>query len=181
MVVADIRFRIAFELLLPFSNRFGIAFSQTLYFIVLCQKTNLYFSIKQADQFGFFEVNYISSFHLSVHFGAPFFVGLQVNDPYFIISTVSYNNLLRTDHLNLDIAPINSFDFLPQQNLSVTVSVEKNINSLPLSTIVITLLSLLLHQKHKRIVEGSERIVNFLVLLSEADRKCFLLKHLSIN
>ena len=94
-----------------------------------------------------------------------------------MVSTVPYHNLLRTDHLNLKKAPINSFDFLPQQNLSVTVSVEKNINSLPLSTIVIALLSLLLHQKHKRIVEGSERIVNIFVLLFEADGERFLLKH----
>ena len=86
-----------------------------------------------------------------------------------MVSTAPYNNLLRTDHPNLNINPIISFDFLPQQNLSVTVSVEKNINRLPLSTIVIALLNLLLHQKHKRIVEGSERIVNIWVLLFEAD------------
>ena len=51
----------------------------------------------------------------------------------------------------------------------MTVSVKKNNNIFPLSTLEIALLSLLLHQKHKRIVEGSERIVNIWVLLFEAD------------
>ena len=154
VVIAGIRQKIFFELMLPFNNMFfRIVFLQILYFIV-CHKAMVLFTLQQADQFGFFEANYLSSFHLGIHFGAPLLVCFQVNEPYFFIITVPYHRLFRTDHIDSNFLTKCTFHFFPIQDLSVGVDVEKNQHTLS-SNIPNALLSLLLYQKQKRVVEGS--------------------------
>ena len=71
---------------------------------------------------------------------------------------------------------MSSFHYLPKQNFSVAVRMEKNHNSL--SNVVFALLSsLLLYQKHKCVVESSVHIANSCAILFEADRNRLLLKH----
>ena len=160
MAVADNWGFIAFELMLPFNGRFCIFFFQILKAVVVVYELEIVIlATHPAEQLGLFEVFYVFSIHFSIHCGAPLFVGLQVNQPYFMISTVPYHNLFRTDNLDKNRSQTFTFHFLPEQSLSVTVSVEKNNNTLfPLSTIAIALLSLLLlHQKCESVVMGSER------------------------
>ena len=165
-----------FELMLPFDNRFWIISPQIPYAIVK-QMAMIFFRPSPADQFGLIEVCYVSPINLCIHFGAPFLVGLQVNQPYFYIVTVRYHNLLRTDHLNINTPKICTFHFLPEQGISVTVSMEKINTRFTISTIMIVLLSLLLHQKYQSVVEGSERIANIIILFSEANGNRLFLKH----
>ena len=72
-----------------------------------------------ADQFALFEVVNLSSIYFSIHCGTPLFVGLQVNQPYFMIIFVPYHNLFRADHINRNTPQILTFHFLPVQGLSV--------------------------------------------------------------
>ena len=128
-----------------------------------------------ADQFGLSEVFYTPYTYLGIHCGAPFLVGLQVNQPYFFITSVRYHNLLWTDHFSCNIPKIFTFHFLPKQGISVAVSVEKKYATL--SNVLNALLSLLLQQKHESIVKGSEHIANIFVPIFEADGNRFFLKH----
>ena len=161
--------------MLPFNRCFRIFFLQILGAVVY-QLVMLSFGTHPADQFGLFEVFYFSSIHFCIHCGTPLFVGLQVNQPYFFVITVPYHNLLRTDHLNKNTQKIFTFHFLPKQDLSVAVSVKKKQRTLS-KILNVLLSSLLLHQKHECVVEGSEHIENIYVLLFEADGNHFLLKH----
>ena len=125
VIVADIRIIIPFELNLLFNGWFGVVLSQ-IFYIVVNQLSMMSFIPHPTEQFGLFEVCCVSLLILRIHCGAPFIVHLQVNQPYFFISIVVYHNLLRTDHINLNILQIVTFHFLPKQYLSVAVSVEKN-------------------------------------------------------
>ena len=142
VVVADLWSLIVSKLMLPFSNRFGIAYPQIPYVIVK-QMVITSFVPLPADQFALFEVPYVCFIYFGIHWGAPFLVGLQVNQPYFSISTLPYHNLLRTDHLNWNLIQIFNFHFLPEQNLSFGVSVKKNNASFAFSTLEIALLRML--------------------------------------
>ena len=115
---------ILFELILPLNSWFRIFFFQILEAVVY-QMVIVVLGTNPADQFGLFEVLYVSSIYFSIHSGAPFVVGLQVNQPYFMIITVRYHNLLQADHLNKNTPKIFTFHFLSKQYLSVAVSVEK--------------------------------------------------------
>ena len=145
--------------------------------VVVYQLAMIAFKSSPAEQFCLSEVLYVSSIHFSIHCGAPFLVSLQVDQPYFYIVTVRYHNLLRTHHLNINTPKICTFHFLPEQGISVAVSMEKNNTRFTVSTIMIVLLSLLLHQKYESVVEGSERIANIIILFSKANGNHFLLKH----
>ena len=57
----------------------------------------------------------------------------------------------------------------------MTVSVEEKYPTLP--NLPNVLLSLLQHQEHKCVIEGSEHIANICVILSKFDWNRFLLKH----
>ena len=131
------------------------------------------FAPHPADQLGLSEILYVPSIQFCIHCGAPLFVGLQVNHPYFMISTVPQHNLLRTDHLNKNLKQIFTFHFLPKQDHSVAVSVENKYSTL--SNVLNVLLSS--RQKHECVVEGSERRINLCVLLFETDWNRFFLKH----
>ena len=112
---------IFYELMFPFCSRFGVAFPQ-IFNVIVYQNLTLSCGTSPADQFGFFEVCHSIPANLSIHSSAPFFVGLQINQPYFIV-TVRYNNLLRTDHFDSSgLTP----HYLPKKVLSVSVGVEKN-------------------------------------------------------
>ena len=124
VVVADTWRMTVFELMLPFDSRFCIFFLQILKFVVY-KLAIVVLDTNPTEQFGLFEVCYVPYIDFSIHCGAPLFVGLQVNQPYFFIITVRYNNLLRTDHLNWNLIKIFTFHFLPKQGLSVAVSMEK--------------------------------------------------------
>ena len=76
-----------FELMLPFDNRFCISYPQIPY-VVVYQILKLFFSTHPADQFGLFEVFYVPALYFGIHWGAPFLVGLQVNQTYFSIVTI---------------------------------------------------------------------------------------------
>ena len=143
--------------MLPFNSWFFIFFLQILE-VVVYQLAMVILDTLPADQLGLSEVCYEPSNHFSIHFGAPLIVGLQVNQPYFMIVSVRHHNLLWTDYRNKNIPKIFTFHFLPKQGFSVAVSVEKNRTIL--SNILSVLLSLLLDQKQECIVEGSERIAN---------------------
>ena len=146
VTVANIRSIIPFELMLPLNNWFGVVLFQIFYIEIYNKMAMISFRPSPAEQFGLPEVCYLSSNYLSIHWGAPFFVCLQVNEPYFSIISVQHNNLLRTDHLNIHTPQSFTFHFLPEQGLSVAVSVEKKNYSFSVSAIVIVLLSLLLDQ-----------------------------------
>ena len=126
VIVADIRIIIPFELNLLFNGWFGVVFSQIFYIVVNQLSIMSFPSPHPTEQLSLFEVCCVSLLILRIHCGAPFIVHLQVNQPYFFISIVVYHNLLRTDHINLNILQIVTFHFLPKQYLSVAVSVEKN-------------------------------------------------------
>ena len=111
--------------MLPLNNGFGVLLSQILNAVVN-QLVVFSYIPHPTDQFSLFEVRYVSFIHLDISVGAPFLVGLQVNEPYLIIVIVRHHNLLRTDNLNPNIPQVFSFHFLPEQGLSVGVSVEKN-------------------------------------------------------
>ena len=175
VVVADIWRMMTFELMLPFYCWFGVVFLQILKAVVY-QMAMLSFVPTPADHFGLFEVLYVSSIHLRIHCGAPLFVGLQVNQPYFVIRSVWEHNLLRTDHLYSDLPITFSFHSLPEQYLSVAVSVKKKYITLSILLNVL-LSSLLLRQKHECVFEGSERISDIWVLFSEVNGNRLLLKH----
>ena len=72
------------------------------------------FDTHPTDQLSLFEIFHVTSECWNIHFGAPFFVGLQVNVPYLMIVSVPYNNLLRTDHLNRNMKTIFTFHVLPE-------------------------------------------------------------------
>ena len=133
---------------------------QLLDFIV-CQKTMIVFVFRKADQFGFFEVYYLSSFYWDLRCDAPFFVSFQVNQQHCFTVTVPYNNLLRTDNISSHVPQIFTFHRSHKQGLSGGVSVEKDHTSL--STITIALLSLL-HQEYESVVESFESIMNICVI-----------------
>ena len=79
--------------------------------------------------------------------------------------------------ISTSISPtIFAFQYLLIQDLSVGIGVEKK-NQFILLIIGVIIFSLLLHQKYESIVEGSERISNIFVLLSEAYGNSFLMKH----
>ena len=146
MIIAELPLILPFELILPFNHWFCIVFLQIINAIVY-QLAMIVFIPTPTEQFGLFEVFYVSPNNLCIHCSAPLFVSFQVNQPYFMI-IFQHQNLLRTDHLNVNILPNNppnhNFHFLPEQNLSVAVSVEKNSNQFSLfslSTIEIALLS----------------------------------------
>ena len=145
------------ELMLPFNSWFCRFFLQILKAVVN-QLVMLSFIPFPADHFGLSEVCYEPSIHFSIHCGAPLIVGLQVNQPYFMIVSVRHHNLLWTDYRNKNTPKIFTFHFLPKQGFSVAVCVEKNRTML--SNILSVLLSLLLDQKQECIVEGSEHIAN---------------------
>ena len=102
MVVANLCRLMAFELMLLFGDRFGIA-SPQIPDVIVNQLAMIAFDTDPADQFALFEVVYESSNYLAIHCGAPLFVGLQVNQPYLLTMSVPYHNLLRTDHLHGNI------------------------------------------------------------------------------
>ena len=131
-----------------------------------------------ADQFGLSEVLYVSPNYFSIHFSALLFVGLHINQPYFFVIIVPYHSLFRIDHFDTNIPQISAFHFFSKQYISVAVSVEKKYPTLS-NVLNVLRSSPLLHQKHEWVVEGSEHILNFCVLLSEADRNRFFLKHQS--
>ena len=87
VTVADIRSIIPFELMLPFNDWFGIVFLHIIN-VVVKELAIIVFVPLPANQFGLFKVLYVSYCYLCVHCGAPLFVSLQVNEPYFIILTV---------------------------------------------------------------------------------------------
>ena len=126
VTIARIRFIIPFRLILPFNSRFGVVLSQIFYIVVNQLSIMSFPPPHPTEQLSLFEVCCVSLLILRIHCGAPFIVHLQVNQPYFFISIVVYHNLLRTDHINLNILQIVTFHFLPKQYLSVAVSVEKN-------------------------------------------------------
>ena len=72
--------------MLPFYCWFGVVFLQILKAVVY-QMAMIFFVPSPADQLGLSEVFYFS-FYLGIHCGAPLLVGLQVNQQYFMISTV---------------------------------------------------------------------------------------------
>ena len=105
VVVADILIMITFQLMLTFNSWLCIFFLQILKTVVY-QMAMISFIPHPADHFGLFEVCYSSPIHFSIHCGAPLIVGLQVNQPYFFINAVRHHNLLRTDHLDINIPQI---------------------------------------------------------------------------
>ena len=143
--------------MLPFNSWFCTFFLQ-IPDVVVYQLAMVILDTLPADQLGLSEVCYEPSIHFSIHCGAPLIVGLQVNQPYFMIVSVRHHNLLWTDYRNKNTPKIFTFHSLPKQGFSVAVSVEKNRTIL--SNILSVLLSLLLDQKQECIVEGSERIAN---------------------
>ena len=160
--------------MLPFNWWFCIFFLQILKPVIhelalVARETH------PAEQLGLFEICYVSPIILSIHCGAPLSVCFQVNQPYFFIVIVQYNNLLRTDHLDSNIPTIFTFHFLLKQGFSVAVSVKNRTMLFNILSVLHS--SLLLHQKHECIVEGSEHIVNICVFLSKVDWNRFLLKH----
>ena len=175
VVVADTWRMTVFELMLPFDSRFCIFFLQILKFVVY-KLAIVVLDTNPTEQFGLFEVCYVPYIDFSIHCGAPLFVGLQVNQPYFVIRSVWEHNLLRTDHLYSDLPITFSFHFLPEQYLSVAVSVKKKYITLSILLNVL-LSSLLLRQKHECVFEGSERISDIWVLFSEVNGNRLLLKH----
>ena len=166
---------IAIELMLPFNGWFRIFFLQILKAVVY-QLAMISYVTHPAEQLGLFEVLYVPQINFSIKCGAPLFAGLQVNQPYFMIVFIPYNNLLQADHLNINMPAMATFYFLPKQGFSVAVSVKKKYRMLS-KILNVLLSSLLVHQNNECVVEGSERIVNVLVLLFETDRERFLLKH----
>ena len=164
------------ELMLPYNDWFGVAYPQISY-VVVSQMAMIAFIPSPAEQFCLSEVSYLSHTYFSIHCGAPLFVGLQVDQPYFLIIIVTYHNLFRTDHFDSNKPIIFNFHFLPKQGLSVAVSVKKKYRMLS-KILNVLLSSLLLHQKHECVVEGSEHIVNICVFLSKVDWNRFLVKHL---
>ena len=98
-------------MMLPFDNRFGIVYPQISYVIV---KQMAGILSPPADQLGLFKICYESFIRLHVHCGAPLFVCFQVNQPYFFINPVQHHNLLRTDHLDINIHQIFTFHLLPE-------------------------------------------------------------------
>ena len=167
--------------MLPFNRWFCIFFLQILKAVVY-QMAMVVLDTHPADQFGLSEACYVPSNHFSIHCDAPLFVGLQVNQPYFFVITVRSHNLLRTDHFDRNIPAMVNFHFLPEQYLSVFVSVKKKYPTLS-NVLNVLHSSLLLSQKHECVVEGSEHRANICVLLFEADGNRFFVKHqwLSIN
>ena len=157
MIIAGSPHTKPFKLVLPFGNWFCIFFLQILDAIVNYLAIIL-FNSDPADQFCLFEVFYLFRNCLSIHCGAPFFAGLQVNEPYFTIITFRYHNLLRADHLNGNPIQIFAFHILSEQYLYVAVSVEKKNSALLI--IWVAGLSLFVHEKHESIVEGSEHITD---------------------
>ena len=125
MVVAGIQSVILFELMLPFNGWFGVVLSQAFYIEVYKMVMNS-FSPFPAEQFGLSIVCYASFNYFRIHCGTPFLVGLQVNDPYFIISTVPYHNLFRADHIDGHIIQLFTFHFFSKQDLFVNVGVKNN-------------------------------------------------------
>ena len=99
--------------MLPFDSWFCIFFLQILK-AVGYQMAIVALVPHPADQFGLFEVCFVPSIYFSIHWGAPLFAGLQVNQPYFFVITVRSHNLLRTDYLNKNITKIFTFHFLPE-------------------------------------------------------------------
>ena len=160
--------------MLPFNCWFCIFFLQILkpviYELALVARET-----HPAEQLGLFEICYVSPIILSIHCGAPLSVCFQVNQPYFFIVIVIYNNLLRTDHLNFNPPKLFNFHFLPKQNLSVAVSVKNRTMLFNILSVLHS--SLLLHQKHECVVEGSKCILNICVLIFEADGNHFFVKH----
>ena len=74
-------------LMLPFNGWFRIFFLQILKAVVY-QLAMISYVTHPADQLGLFEVFYLPPINFKIHCGAPLFVGLQVNQPYFMIITV---------------------------------------------------------------------------------------------
>ena len=72
--------------MIPFNNGFRIVLPQRLNSIV-CQMAMIALYIDAADQLSLVEVCDESSINSCIR-GAPFLVGLQVNQPYFMIITV---------------------------------------------------------------------------------------------
>ena len=84
MVVADIQFIIPFELMLPFNGWFGVVLSHIFYVEVYQLAIMASVVPLPANQFCLFEVCYESPINLRIyclHCGAPFFVGLQIDQP----------------------------------------------------------------------------------------------------
>ena len=143
MSVARTQYIILLELMLPFDSWFCIFFLQILK-VVVYQMAMISFVPTPTEQFGLSEVCYTPPINFSIHCGAPLFVGLQVNEPYFAIIIVPYHNLLRTDHINKNLIQIFTFHFLLKQNFSVGVSVENKYSTLS-NVLNVLLSSLLLH------------------------------------
>ena len=123
MIVADTQRMILFKIMLPFDDRFGVVFLQIINVVVNQLAVSAFGH--PADHFGLPEVGHVPYCYLGIDCGAPFVVGLQVNQPYCMIITVRYHNLLQADHLNKNTPKIFTFHFLSKQYLSVAVSVEK--------------------------------------------------------
>ena len=84
VVVAGIQSVILFELMLPFNGWFGVVLSHIFYIEVYQLATMASVVPHPANQFCLFEVCYESPINLrihSLHCGAPFFVGLQIDQP----------------------------------------------------------------------------------------------------
>ena len=160
----------------PLGNRFSIFLLQILN-IKVCQMWVFAFGSHPADHFGLLEVYNFSSTVVAIDCGAPLFVGLKINQPYFLIGTVWYYNLFRTDHLNNNLKSIYAFHDLSEQGFSLSIGVEKHS---PFSKISEVLLCLICHQKHKCVVQSFIDVVNKVnksAFIFEFNGKYFLLKH----
>ena len=175
VIVAGIQHMIAFKLMFPLNSWFRIFFFQILKAVVY-ELAMIIFEPHAAEQFGLSEVVNLFSTDLCIQCGTPLFVGFQVNQPYFMIVSVPYHNLLGTDHLNRNQPTTFTFHFLSEYGLSVGVSVKKEYAKRS-NVLNVLLSSLLLRQKHECVVEGSEHIINICVFLSKVDENCFFVKH----
>ena len=71
----------------PLGNGFSI-FLLKIFNIKVCQMWVFIFGSHPADHFGLLEVYNFSSTVVAIDCGAPLFVGLKINQPYFLIGTV---------------------------------------------------------------------------------------------